>query len=189
LLGVFGTVFILFFLLIAYLILVFNYKIEIPAIFKKANKQEEDIPETDNEDPEIESNTVEDLTEEPNLKITIERDIIIETKVEDEKELTKKPEESEIDFVIEKAEEEEESETETRKVNIEELDEYDPKKELSNYKYPTVDLLLDYEDSDSQVTEKELSDRKNLIVQTLKNYGIEIDKSKPVSVQQLLYMK
>jgi S-DNA-T family DNA segregation ATPase FtsK/SpoIIIE len=178
LLGVFGTVFILFFLLIAYLILVFNYKIEIPAIFKKANKQEEDIPETDNEDPEIESNTVEDLTEEPNLKITVEKDNIIETKVEDEKELTKKPEESEIDFVIEKVEEEEESETETRKVNIEELDEYDPKKELSNYKYPTVDLLLDYEDSDSQVTEKELSDRKNLIVQTLKNYGIEIDKIK-----------
>ncbi len=55
---------------------------------------------------------------------------------------------------------------------------YDPTKELSNYKFPPIDLLDDYSVEDSIVTQEELLQNKNKIVETLKNYKIEITKIK-----------
>lgn len=53
---------------------------------------------------------------------------------------------------------------------------YDPKLDLSNYEYPPLDLLNEYRETETKIDEQELSDRKDLIVNTLKNYTIEIDK-------------
>ncbi len=55
---------------------------------------------------------------------------------------------------------------------------YDPTKELSNYKFPPIDLLDDYSAEDSMVTQEELLLNKNKIVETLRNYKIEITKIK-----------
>jgi DNA segregation ATPase FtsK/SpoIIIE, S-DNA-T family len=55
---------------------------------------------------------------------------------------------------------------------------YDPKLELSNYKFPPIDLLDDHRSSDSIVTNQELIENKNKIVETLRNYKIEITKIK-----------
>jgi len=55
---------------------------------------------------------------------------------------------------------------------------YDPTKELSNYKFPPIDLLDDYSAEDSVVTQEELLQNKNKIVETLRNYKIEITKIK-----------
>lgn len=55
---------------------------------------------------------------------------------------------------------------------------YNPKLDLRDYRYPTLDLL-DYHGTNTiSVQKSELEDNKNKIVQTLKNYGIDIDRIK-----------
>ena len=55
---------------------------------------------------------------------------------------------------------------------------YDPTLELSNYKFPPIELLEDHKSADSVVTNQELQENKVKIVETLKNYKIEIIKIK-----------
>jgi len=58
-------------------------------------------------------------------------------------------------------------------------DAYDPTLELSTYKFPTVDLLHDYEVGNSDAVDSEtLEKNKNNIVNTLRNYKIEIESIK-----------
>ena len=56
--------------------------------------------------------------------------------------------------------------------------EFDPKLELSNYKFPPLDLLKDYGESSTNVDREELEANKKRIVDTLANYNIAIDKIK-----------
>ncbi len=63
-------------------------------------------------------------------------------------------------------------------VDVDELGEYDPKLDLPHYKYPTLECLKDYSNSDVKVTREELEANKNNIVQTLKNYKIGISSIK-----------
>ena len=55
---------------------------------------------------------------------------------------------------------------------------FDPKLELSNYKFPPLDLLKDYGESSNVVDKEELEANKKRIVDTLANYNIAIDKIK-----------
>ena len=55
---------------------------------------------------------------------------------------------------------------------------FDPKLELSNYKFPPLDLLKDYGESSTNVDREELEANKKRIVDTLTNYNIAIDKIK-----------
>lgn len=56
--------------------------------------------------------------------------------------------------------------------------EYDPTLDLSNYQYPPLDLLEEYSSNASKVTAEELEENKNTIVETLRQYKIEITKIK-----------
>lgn len=56
------------------------------------------------------------------------------------------------------------------------LQPYDPTLDLSNYKFPTLDLLENYGDNKIRVDREELEGNKTRILETLKNYGIEIGK-------------
>ncbi len=55
-------------------------------------------------------------------------------------------------------------------------DPFDPTLDLGNYKYPTLDLLQDYDEGNVEVDREELEENKNQIVNTLLNYKIEITK-------------
>lgn len=55
---------------------------------------------------------------------------------------------------------------------------FDPRYELRDYKFPTLDMLNDYGGKKSEIDEEELNSNKNKIVETLGNYGIAIDKIK-----------
>ena len=55
---------------------------------------------------------------------------------------------------------------------------YDPTLDLSEYRFPTLDLLDDYGSSTINVNKDELEANKNRIVNTLANYSIQIDKIK-----------
>ena len=59
------------------------------------------------------------------------------------------------------------------------LEPYDPKRDLENYHYPTIDLLKKYDyDGTSYVDMEEQNANKNRIVDTLRNFGIEISSIK-----------
>ena len=51
---------------------------------------------------------------------------------------------------------------------------YDPHLDLKQYEMPSTDLLSDWETRNTKVTKEELVSNKNHIVETLRNYGIEI---------------
>ncbi len=51
---------------------------------------------------------------------------------------------------------------------------YDPTADLSNYEYPSVDLLEDYADRKVTIDREELEANKNQIVETLSHYKIQI---------------
>ncbi len=55
---------------------------------------------------------------------------------------------------------------------------YDPTLDLPHYRYPTLDLLADYHTDSVPVTKEELEQNKDRIVETLNNYAIRIDKIK-----------
>ena len=55
---------------------------------------------------------------------------------------------------------------------------FDPHYELSDFKFPSFDLLRDYGSSRAEVSNEELEANKNKIVETLANYNIQIDKIK-----------
>lgn len=56
---------------------------------------------------------------------------------------------------------------------------YDPTLDLSSYKFPDIEFLKDYGDQNrSEVSAEDLDRSKNLIIETLKNYKIEIAKIK-----------
>lgn len=56
------------------------------------------------------------------------------------------------------------------------LEDYDPTLDLSNYKLPSVDILVDHHAGNAEVSNDELISNKNKIVETLRHYKIEITK-------------
>lgn len=79
----------------------------------------------------------------------------------------------EDNFTIERNEE---KELAISDINEQEL--YDPTLELSNYQKPLIELLEDYKNTESPVTNEMLVENKNKIVETLSHYKIQIDKIK-----------
>ncbi|HCD87970.1 MAG TPA: DNA translocase FtsK [Algoriphagus sp.] len=61
---------------------------------------------------------------------------------------------------------------------VENLDPYDPTLDLPRYKYPTLDLLNEYDLQKVTVTRQELEENKNKIVETLENFKIGIQEIK-----------
>jgi S-DNA-T family DNA segregation ATPase FtsK/SpoIIIE len=54
------------------------------------------------------------------------------------------------------------------------LEDYDPRKDLSNFKFPSMNLLKIYNTGDRGVDMNEQNENKEKIIHTLRNYGIEI---------------
>ncbi|WP_269684945.1 DNA translocase FtsK [Flavobacterium lacustre] len=81
-------------------------------------------------------------------------------------------------FVIEKAEEEDIIEENLASRLVADFGLFDPTLDLSNYKYPTIDLLREYSTGGITINQEELEENKNKIVDTLRNYKIEIAQIK-----------
>ena len=84
----------------------------------------------------------------------------------------------ENNFVIETAPEEEIIEENLASRLVSDFGLFDPTLDLSNYKYPTIDLLKDYSTGGITINQEELEENKNRIVDTLRNYKIEIAQIK-----------
>lgn len=81
-------------------------------------------------------------------------------------------------FVIEKAAEEDIIEENLASRLVSDFGLFDPTLDLSNYKYPTIDLLKEYSTGGITINQEELEENKNKIVDTLRNYKIEIAQIK-----------
>lgn len=81
-------------------------------------------------------------------------------------------------FVIEKAPEEDIIEENLASKLVADFGLFDPTLDLSNYKYPTIDLLKEYSSGGITINQEELEENKNRIVETLRNYKIEIAQIK-----------
>ncbi|MBP6456839.1 MAG: DNA translocase FtsK, partial [Chitinophagaceae bacterium] len=70
----------------------------------------------------------------------------------------------------------EEKTNEINDIHLPTLEPYDPSLELSNYKFPTLDLLENRENNIISIDKEELENNKNQIINTLKSFGIAISK-------------
>lgn len=82
-------------------------------------------------------------------------------------------EKEDLKLTVHKKKEEEEVDVE---FSGEGMEDYDPTLELSNYKFPTLELLEDHQSGNAEVSNEELIANKNKIVETLRHYKIEIIK-------------
>ena len=101
-----------------------------------------------------------------------------ETLATEEKQNVEKPaEEEELKIEVKAVAQEDVVETLSQEL-VEKYGAFDPTLELSGFKFPTLDLLKDYGGSSITIDEDELEINKNKIIETLRNYKIEIAKIK-----------
>jgi S-DNA-T family DNA segregation ATPase FtsK/SpoIIIE len=178
-LGFIGAVLVMVFLAIVYLVVRLKMTPEkVSTAFKKTKKsvvddftsEENTVSQTDYEKEVIETTIT---TEENSIPLDIQK------KEEDLEPVLKKTtsatEETEVAMEVEAAAEEETVEDSLSKKLVEDFGQFDPKLELSNYKFPTIELLKDYTQGQGiTINQEELEENKNRIVETLNNYKIGI---------------
>ncbi|MBQ6378997.1 MAG: DNA translocase FtsK 4TM domain-containing protein [Prevotella sp.] len=98
--------------------------------------------------------------------------------VEKPKKTVKPPKDDEVGMEIEVADSEEKADVKTL-ADMSDLEPYDPKRDLENYRYPTLDLLKRYEDDGKPYIDMaEQTANKNRIVEVLRTFGVEISSIK-----------
>lgn len=68
--------------------------------------------------------------------------------------------------------------TDAAVTEVEEMEDYDPKKDLSSFQFPSMELLKVYNTGNRAVDMQEQNENKDKIIRTLRNYGIEITSIK-----------
>ncbi|MCH8534933.1 MAG: DNA translocase FtsK [Flavobacteriaceae bacterium] len=133
-------------------------------ISHEINKEEEKISDADsNEDNETSSTHHLDLTEETTKEEKPKEKLVIAS-----------DEEGDVKMEVQTANEEDQVDELSKKL-VEDFGEFDPTLELSNYQFPKIDLLEDYNKGKGiTIDQNELEANKVKIVDTLKNYKIGI---------------
>ena len=97
-------------------------------------------------------------------------------KQSDRKEIVDTPD---VGLEIEEVKNEESANKKTVAPALEDLEPYDPKRDLENYRYPTLDLLKKYDnDGKPYIDMAEQTANKNRIVDVLRTFGVEISSIK-----------
>ena len=131
----------------------------------------------------VEDPMVFDNPETQTVEFAVNSDVHIINKVEtdsEEKPKETQDEEKPIDLEISAAKDEEKAGgKELVDVGGRQLDPYDPKLDLENYHYPTLDLLKKYDnDGKPYIDMTEQNANKNRIIEVLRNFGVEISSIK-----------
>jgi S-DNA-T family DNA segregation ATPase FtsK/SpoIIIE len=188
--GKIGVILLLSLLLLSFLIFKLKWqpkKIEniIPKRKVKENNTSEIESETINEivlendsNQETESKKSEFELHVENLKPTIKNTSTISTNEKEDlldfEVKTTLQEDESLDIEVEKPKQEENVTENLSDKLVADFGEFDPTLELSNFKFPTLDLLKDYGQEDVTVNREELEANKNKIVSTLNDYKIGI---------------
>ncbi len=185
-----GVFLVLLFSMLAYMISRFQLTPELikekipkrkPKVKTKTTNELEDVTEKGyiteavQEEPmsEVEFNIPESIVTEEKVKspeLEFER-----TRTEVKK---AEPELEEVKVEVEKTFQEDQLVENLSNKLVEDFGEFDPTLELSDYKFPTLDLLNDYGNENITIDQEELEVNKNKIVETLRNYKIGISSIK-----------
>jgi len=131
-----------------------NIQVEIPPIAEKPKKKEKE---------EVVAPELEFTLTEPVYTPDIEQKDISQIEPETELTIIPKVEEKVVTNI-----------TEIQNENLKNLEPFDPKKDLSFYRYPNIDLLENHGTNTTTIDRGELENNKNQIVETLKNFNISI---------------
>ncbi|RXG15744.1 S-DNA-T family DNA segregation ATPase FtsK/SpoIIIE [Leeuwenhoekiella aestuarii] len=184
--GMIGTILVLVFVAIVYFAVRLKITPEHIGQYLKSKKQA--ISSEFNTEDSDESEFVDTAFDKDNIELPVEENTeeieepVLKTKPAAEPEPTpapleiNKPESDEnFEIEIEETVEEEEVDENLSTKLVQDFGEFDPTLELSNYKFPSIELLKDYTKGQSiTIDQEELEENKNRIVDTLKNYKIDI---------------
>ena len=192
--GMAGVILLLIFTALIYVIFTFDIKFD---FLKKKEENTTDEPDIDepivdappvvvdltDEDEEEEKEEEEEEEGDDDVEITVIHKPAVEDTEDDdfedvtiEKPTEKPDKDDDVEMEVEEQIEEKQSKEIGEHFGLDTV--FDPKLELSDFKLPPLDLLKDYGDESSNVDREELEANKTRIVNTLKNYSIEIDKIK-----------
>ena len=181
--GNIGTSFLL--LLSAIFYLTFRLKIGIDSfknlLFFKNEKTDEDFITNLKDIESKQSTDVKENNIEDSTLLTSENNNDQELQVLDKNTVDENIEESSTDEIEIEIKEtfEEESETDNlSKKLVKDFGLFDPKLELSSYKFPNLDILKKYDSEGITINKEELEENKTKIVNTLNNYKIGIESIK-----------
>ena len=163
---------ILILLLALFLFVVFYFNIYSFKFFdKKQNSIEEedtDIFENDDDRESLDEEVLEDDNKEMEEEVISSED---SENLESKSTNNNENDEKKIKLKVEKRIDEKTSSTLSSEV-------YDPELDLSNYKYPKIDLLNESDNKKIQVSKEELLSNQEKIKETLRNFKIEIASMK-----------
>lgn len=196
--GNIGVALILVFTGLTFSIIAFNFKITIPETSSKVTVNEEE--------PEMQTNTLRNVSLEINPQESEEEEAIFSPEDSSITESfspilinepdDQQPLQQEVELTVNNLSEIEENHSvasteatispdDMERMNLKEvlseneefdLGDYDPSLDLSHYKYPSLDLLENYSGNAARVEKAELEANSKRIMDTLRNYNIEIAK-------------
>ncbi|MFT5678795.1 MAG: S-DNA-T family DNA segregation ATPase FtsK/SpoIIIE, partial [Patiriisocius sp.] len=175
-LGLIGAILIMTFLAIVYLVV--RLKLTPQRVGAAFNKTKAVIASDFTEDTTKESNTAA-ITDETTTKPVIQNDtpsppLKVTPVTRPVEKIIIKSDTDSLAMEVEAAKEETVEEKLSNKL-VEDFGQFDPTLELSNYKFPTIELLKDYTHGQGiTINQEELEENKNKIVETLNNYKIGI---------------
>ena len=154
----------------------------IARLFKKKEEQGQDLPlENEQVTNEIELTPTQttadpEFTEEPEPTPALVVDV--ETPQEEVVIVEEEDPQDDVEIAVEEVKEVELTEDDPEYL-LQKLGPYDPRKDLEHYKFPSLNLLKVYDNETAPViNQEEQQANANKIVNTLRNYGIEIESIK-----------
>jgi len=200
--GKIGTALLLLLCLITYLAIRFKLTPEhILGFFKNAKKEikeefskQEDIEKDESTFVPLDNNLSEEAEAiksafeiplenlEPTIKNHSEpkktKEPVEEKNIEIEVSKTENEEEEDLEMTVSSVTQEKSEKDNLADKLVEDFGRFDPTLELSNYQFPTLDLLKKYDSENITINQEELEENKNKIVDTLSNYKIGISSIK-----------
>ncbi len=184
LIGKTGTVILLLFIFITFLIVAFNFKVSLNFLLK-ANKVKEDIQnhnisletiDKDNKDEESENITNEEFQKTLEFTVTSQetQNVQLNKQSDNTPEFEIENPQTVNDIMVPESAENDEDSIPHYSTNTP----YDPTLDLPDFILPGLDLLEEHGNGNISVDKSELEANKDRIIQTLNNYAIKIDKIK-----------
>jgi DNA segregation ATPase FtsK/SpoIIIE, S-DNA-T family len=137
--------------------------------YRQTPAQETKVEEPDVREPEfvVPENTDREQPAEEKVTMTFEPTVSEPLPAAD------KPADKEPDFEVEVADDDEDENYRGK-----ETEPYNPKLDLENYRFPTIDLMKHYENNEPTINMEEQNANKDKIINTLRSFGIEISTIK-----------
>lgn len=153
--------------------------IQTPEETQPVEEVEEEVNEKTAEEITFDDDSINNLNDVPEeddfINIDVEQEEIQEEEIDDEEQ----DDDDSLDMDIDTGNDEEKASGNNVTPEMDEMLPYDPKRDLENYRYPTLDLLKKYDnDSRPVIDMEEQTANKDRIVNVLRNFGVEISSIK-----------